>query len=675
MNPLLNITDLVDFSAVRPEHIAPAIETLSARLKDTIAKVTAPQTPATWDAVVAPLNAAMRDFERAWGVAGHLKSVVDTPALREAFNAQLPAVTQLFIDLSQNEALFGKYKAMAASDDFKQLSPVRRRIIEREIRDFRLSGADLPQDKRARVKAIGEKLSMVSQKFGENLLDATNAWEMIITDQDRLKGLPQDALDLLAANAKNAGKDGWRLTLQIPSYLPVMQYCEDRELRETLYRAYSTRASEFDGGKYDNADLMVQMLKLRHEEAVLLGFNNYAEASLATKMADTPAQVIDFLRTIARRAKPYAERDMQELRAYAAEHLNLSDMKPWDMAFVSEKLRQARYSYSDQTVKQYFTEPTVFAGLFKLAETLYGIDIRQAQASTWHPDVKYFEVFRNDEQIASFYADLYAREGKRSGAWMNNERIREDIDGTIVTPVAYLVCNFAPGVNGRPATMTHDDVTTLFHEFGHCLHHLLTEQTETAVSGINGVEWDAVELPSQFMENFAWEWDVVKGLTHHVETGETLPRELFDKMLAAKNYEAGMGTVRQIEFALFDMLLHSNFDPEKEKILDLLDAVRQEVAVSIPPSYNRFPNSFGHIFAGGYSAGYYSYKWAEVLSADAFSAFEETGILNPETGNRFKSEILARGSSRDAMDNFVAFRGREPKIDALMRHNGMSETL
>ena len=672
-NPLLNATGLIDYSAIKPTDIAPAVDQLAQQLQDTITQVTAPDTPATWEAVVQPLELATLAFTRAWGVVGHLQSVVDTPELRDAYNAKLPMVTQLFIDLSQNEALFAKYRAMKASDAFATLSDVRRRIIDREIRDFRLSGAELPETERARVKAIGERLSMLNQKFSENLLDATNAWHLLIEDEARLAGIPADTKAMYAANAKAAGQTGWRITLHFPSYLPVMQYADDRALRETVYHAFATRAAEFDGAKFDNTPLIKEILQLRQEESRLLGFANYAEASLATKMADTPKEVIAFLRDLASRAKPYAQKDMTALRAFAKETLGIDDLQPWDQAYASEKLRQARYSYFDQEVKQYFTEPTVFAGLFHLAETLYGIKIRQSTASTWHPDVKFFEVFRDNQQVAAFYADLYAREGKRSGAWMDSDRTRCYVNGELQTPVAYLVCNFAPGIDGRPATMTHDDVTTLFHEFGHCLHHLLTQQTEVAVSGISGVEWDAVELPSQFMENFAWEWDVVKQLTHHIDTGATLPRELFDKMLAAKNFQSGMACVRQVEFALFDMLLHTSFDPNVDDVQALLNDVRQEVAVSFPPAYNRFPQSFSHIFAGGYAAGYYSYKWAEVLSADAFSAFEETGILNTQTGQRFMNEILARGSSRDAMDNFIAFRGRKPSIDALMRHSGMAD--
>lgn len=674
-NPLIHIDGLIDYAAIRPEHIGEAVKVLGERLDATVAKATAAETPATWEDVVEPLNAAVELFSRAWGAAGHLKSVMDTPALRDAYNAELPAVTQRFIDLSQNEALFAKYKAMAASPEFASYDPVRARIINREIRDFRLSGADLPPAERAKVKEIGEKLSLLSQKFGENLLDATNAWDMVITDETELAGIPKDVKALFAMQAAQQEKEGWRITLQYPSYLPVMQYADNRQLRETIYRAFVTRASEFSGEKLDNTPIINEILKLRHEEAVLLGFKNYAESSLATKMADSPEEVTAFLRQLATRAKPYAERDMKEMREFAKDSLGINDMQPWDQAWVSEKLRQARYSYSDQEVKQYFTEPTVFSGLFKLIETLYSVKFEEKKVSVWHPDVKFFELTRNGEVLANLYVDLYAREGKRSGAWMDSDRSRVVVNGKVQTPVAYLVCNFAPGVNGKPSTMTHDDVTTLFHEMGHGLHHMLTQQKELAVSGINGVEWDAVELPSQFMENFAWEWAVVEGLSSHVDTGAKLPKELFEKMLAAKNFQSGLACVRQVEFALFDMLVHMDFDPEKGNFLELLDAVRKEVSVVFPPAYHRFPQSFGHIFAGGYAAGYYSYKWAEVLSSDAFAAFEEEGILNPKTGARFEAEILAQGSSRDAMDSFVAFRGRKPTLDALMRHSGMAEDL
>lgn len=670
-NPLLQLDGLIDYAAVRPEHVAPAVEAQLARVNAALEHAAAPATPATWDAVVEPLEAAANDFGRTWGVISHLQSVVDTPELRAAYNEALPKVSECFIRLSQNEALYGKYKAMRESADFETLSPVRRRLVERELRDFVLSGAALPEAERSRVKEIGERLSVVTQKFSENLLDATNAYTLDLDDDTRLKGIPADTLSLYRMQAEAAGRTGYRVTLQFPSYLPFMRYCEDRELRETLYRAFATRASEFDGGRFDNTPLLSEILALRAETAKLLGFADYGTLSLETKMAESPAEVMKFLRDLASHAKPAAERDMAELREFARETLGLDELKSWDQAFASEKLREARYSYSDAEVKRYFTEPAVFSGLFALVETLFGITIRAAEASVWHPTVKYFEVLREGRVVASFYADLYARAGKRSGAWMDGERTRTYRNGVLQTPVAYLVCNFTPGVDGAPALLTHDDVTTLFHEFGHTLHHVLTAQTESGVSGINGVEWDAVELPSQFLENFAWDERVVATLTKHVETGEKLPHELFAKMLAAKNFEAGMACVRQVEFALFDMILHTTFDPAHETVQEVLEAVRREVAVAFPPAWNRFAQSFSHIFAGGYAAGYYSYKWAEVLSCDAFGAFEEAGVLDPATGKRFLTEILERGSSRDAMENFVAFRGRKPTIDALLRLTGI----
>lgn len=670
-NPLLNLDDLIDYAAVKPEHIAPAVEHWCRRLEAALAAATDDKTPATWEAVTEPLEEAVLDLSRAWGAVGHLQSVVDTPALRDAYNAMLPKVTALFIELSQNEKLFKKYQAMAASAEFETLPPVRQRILKREIRDFVLSGAALPEAARRRVSEIGQALSQRSQKFSENLLDATNAFALVVTDEAELKGIPEDVKALYAASAKAAGVEGWRLTLQYPSYLPAMKYAENRALREKLYRAFATRAAEFDGGRWDNTPLIDEILKLRAEEASLLGFKNYGELSLATKMAASPEEAVGFLRDLARRAKPKAQADVDEVAEYAKAHLGLEKLEAWDQAWASEKLREARYSYSDAEVKRYFTEPAVFAGLFGLVEKLFGIEIREAKASVWHPDVKYFEVLRDGQKIAAFYADLYAREGKRSGAWMDGERTRALRGGRLVLPIAYLVCNFAQPVDGEPALLTHDEVTTLFHEFGHTLHHILTAQTEAAVSGINGVEWDAVECPSQFMENFAWNAEIVKTLTKHCATGEQIPDELFTKMLAARNFGSGAACVRQVEFALFDMLLHTEFDPKTQTPSGLLDAVRDEVAVIFPPAYNRFPQSFSHIFAGGYAAGYYSYKWAEVLSADCFEAFEETGVTNPETGRRFLKEILERGSSRDAMDNFIAFRGRKPAIEPLLRLDGI----
>ena len=673
-NPLLALDGFLDYAAIRPEHVAPAVHELCRRVEAALEKATAPDTPATWEAVAEPLDEATLDFARAWGAVGHLESVADTPALRDAYNAALPEVTELFLRLSQDERLFEKYREMSSGAAFEALSPVRQRIVKREIRDFVLSGADLPEPQRSRVKEIGQKLSQLSQKFSENLLDATNAFELLVGEDEaaRLEGIPADTLALYRASAEAAGKKGWRITLQFPSYLPAMKYCADRSLRETLYKAFATRAAEFDGGKYDNTPLIKEILMLRAEEASLLGFKNYGELSLATKMAKSPDEVLSFLRDLAKRSRAKAQADAAEVDDYARRELGIDDPQAWDRAYAAEKLRQARYSYSDAEAKRYFTEDAVFSGLFSLVGTLFNIEIVRAEASVWHPTVRFFEVRRDGKPIAYFYADLFAHEGKRSGAWMDGERTRCLRRGRLQLPVAYLVCNFGAPVDGKPATLTHDEVTTLFHEFGHTLHHLLTKQDEAAVSGINGVEWDAVECPSQFLENFAWDPRVAKSISHHVETGEPIPDALFEKMIAAKNFQAGAACVRQVEFALFDMLLHTAFRPESDDVGALLNAVRDEVAVVFPPAYNRFPQSFSHIFAGGYAAGYYSYKWAEVLSCDCFSAFEEEGILNPATGRRFLTEILERGSSRDAMNNFIAFRGRKPELDALLRLTGIT---
>lgn len=669
-NPLLNITDLIDYQAIRPEHIAPALDVLMGRVQDEVQKLHQFKGEPTWETIVTPLENATLDLGRAWGAVGHLQSVVDTPALRDAYNEALPKVTTLFLSLSVDETLFKLYKALRDSENFHTLTPTQQRIIEREIRDFKLSGAELPDPQRQRIQEIGQQQSMLSQKFSENLLDATNAWSYTTDDVSELAGIPEETLAMYAHNAQEAGQTGWRITLHMPSYLPLMKYADNRALREKVYRAYVTRASELDGGTYDNTPLMDEIIALRTEEAHLLGMQNFAELSLATKMATSPQEVLDFLHDLARRSQPRARQDLEDLNRFGAQ-LGLTHLEPWDRTYVSEKLREAQYAYSDNEVKRYFTESTVFQGLFHLVEHLFNIQIEASSAPTWHPDVKYFEVKRDGQKIAAFYADLYARAGKRSGAWMDSERTRCIRNGQLVTPIAYLVCNFTMPVNGQEATMTHDEVTTLFHEFGHTLHHILTQQTDVGVSGINGVEWDAVELPSQFLENFAWDRSVIANITRHVQTGQPLPDELFNKMLAAKNFESGLQCLRQVEFALFDMTLHTSFDPKKQTVQSVLDAVRQEVAVVPTPSYNRFAQSFAHIFAGGYAAGYYSYKWAEVLSSDCFSAFEENGILDVATGQKFLHEILERGSSRDAIDNFKAFRGREPQIEPLLRHTGI----
>ncbi len=684
MNPLLDFSGLPRFADFRTEHVTPAIDPLLAACRAAVKQAEAPDTPPEWDAFVAPMEDANERLGRAWGQVSHLHSVMDSPELREVYNANLPKITVYYAELGQNAALFAKYKALAASPAFATLSPARRKIVENELRDFRLGGAELPADKKARFMQVQEELAQLSAKFEENLLDATNDFAHYAEDAGELAGVPADVLEMMRAAAEADGKPGWKITLQMPSYLPVMQYADRRALRETLYRAYVTRASEFGKAEWDNTPLIAKILRLRREAAELLGFRSYAEVSLEAKMADTPAQVLEFLDELAARARPHAEKDFAEMKAFAASELGLETLEAWDNAYVSEKLRAARYSFSDQEVKQYFPEPRVLGGLFKLVETLYGLAIREDRAPVWHPDVKFYTLYdRAGQRIGQFYLDLYARASKRGGAWMDDVITRRRLPSTdgggdgIQTPVAYLNCNFSAPVGGKPALFTHDEVITLFHETGHGLHHLLTQVEDLGVSGINGVEWDAVELPSQFMENFCWEWDVLKHMTAHVDTGAPLPRELFDKMLAAKNFQAGLQMLRQVEFASFDMHLHDDFDPNgKRTAQDLIEDIRRQVAVIVPPAYNRFPNNFSHIFAGGYAAGYYSYKWAEVLSADAYALFEDEaegygGVLNPEAGHRFWSEILAQGGARPALESFKAFRGREPAIDALLRHNGM----
>lgn len=690
MNPLLNFSGLPHFADIKPEHVAPAIEELLAKNRALIEKLLADLAPPTWQNFVAPMENANERVSRAWGPVGHLNAVVNSPELREVYNATLPKITAYYAELGQNLALFDKFKALRNSPEFETLNAARKKIIENELRDFRLGGAELPDDKKKRYLEIQERQSELSAKFSDNILDATNDFTLLIESVPssqpspggsreipvELSGLPDDALQTAQEAATEAGKTGWLFTLKAPSYMPVMQFADNRTLRETMYRAYCTRASEFGKPEQDNTPLMTEIVALRGEEARLLGFANYGELSLATKMADTPDQVVKFLHELAQRARPFAEKDLTELREFARTKLGLNELHSWDIAYASEKLREQRYAFSEQEVKQYFPEDAVLAGLFKLIGTLYGLQIKPSSAPVWHEDAHFYEVrTQQNRLIGQFYLDLYARNTKRGGAWMDVVIDRRRLSAGIQTPVTYLTCNFSAPVGGKPAVFTHDEVITLFHECGHGLHHLLTEGEDIGVSGLNGVEWDAVELPSQFMENYCWEWDVLQDMTRQVDTGEKLPRALFDKMIAAKNFQSGLGMLRQVEFSLFDMVMHSNFEAGGNKsILQLLDEVRAEVALLIPPEFNRFANSFSHIFSGGYAAGYYSYKWAEVLSADAYSLFEEQGVLNPDVGARFRAEILAMGGSRDFMESFAAFRGREPSIDALLRHNGLSES-
>ena len=679
MNPLLDFSGLPRFAEIQPEHVAPALDQLLAENRALIERVASAAEPPTWDGFVAPIDDASERLSRAWGQVGHLNAVMNSPQLREVYNGNLQRVTQFYTELSQDERLFAKFKAMRAGAQYGQLTREQRKIIDNELRDFRLGGAELAPDQKLRFKAIRARLDALSARFNDNVLDATNAFSHVVSDPGELTGIPADALEAAQAAAQAEQKTGWKFTLHMPSYLPLMQYADHRPLRERMYHAYVTRASELGAAEWDNNPLIAEILTLRKEVAQLLGFESYAAFSLMPKMADSPTQVLDFLDDLAARVKPFAERDCRELAQFAREELGLPELQAWDVGWASEKLRLARYAFSEQEVKQYFPEDRVLPGMFRLVEKLYGIRIAPSQAPLWHRDVHFFDI-RNPagELIGQFYLDLYARPSKRGGAWMDDAITRKRRGERIQTPVAYLNCNFSGSVGGRPALFTHSEVTTLFHEFGHGLHHLLTRVEHRGVSGINGVEWDAVELPSQIMENFCWEWDVLQGMTAHVDApvdteGAPLPRELYEKMLAAKNFHSGMMAVRQLEFALFDMHLHHDFDPGgKLTPLDLLDQVRLRVAVVMPPRYNRFPNSFSHIFAGGYAAGYYSYKWAEVLSADAYSLFEEQGVLNPEVGARFWREILGVGGSRPALESFVAFRGREPKIEALLRHSGMA---
>ena len=675
-NPLLDFSGLPRFDAIAPEHIEPALDVLLAEADRALEAVTAPDFPPQWRAIAGVLDVATERLSCAWGAVGHLHAVADAPALRAAYAQALPRVTDFWTRLGADERLYAKYKAIDAAT----LTPPQRRAHTLALRNFVLSGAELQGDAKARFAAIQERLAELSQQFSEHVLDATDQWHAYV-DTATLAGVPADVLQTTREAALADGREGHKLSLKMPCYLPIMQFAQDSGVRELIYRAYVTRASELADSAQreaqDNGPLMREILQLRQEEAQLLGFANHAEVSLASKMAPSPAQVMRFLRDLAQRARPYAERDVAEMRAFAAESLGIRDPRPWDWTYIGEKLKEARYAFSEQDIKPYFTAPKVLAGLFKIVETLFEVSIRPDTAPLWHAGVAFYRIERHGQLVGQFYLDPGARTGKRGGAWMDGVRdrwLRPD-QGQLQTPVAHLVCNFAEGVGGKPPLLTHDDVITLFHECGHGLHHLLTQIDERDVAGISGVEWDAVELPSQFMENFCWEWSVLRHMTAHVDTGEPLPRALFDKMLAAKNFQSGLQTLRQIEFALFDMRLHTEADAALD-VQRVLREVRDEVAVLPAPAFNRMAHTFSHIFAGGYAAGYYSYKWAEVLSADAYAAFEESadahGEPSADMGRRYRQEILEVGGSRPAMESFQAFRGRAPELDALLRHQGMA---
>ena len=688
-NPLLDFTDLPRYADVKPEHISPAIQFLIQEAEKTLAEVVNNPEPASWENTEWPLLAITEKLGRAWGVVSHLNMVVSTPELREAHNLNQEAVSIFYTAMGQNEALYARYKAIAANPDFAKLSPQRQTVIQNSLRDFKLSGAELTGQDKVRHAEIATRLSVLASTFSEHVQDATDAWEKYVT-LEALAGVPAESVAQFLAQAVQAGKtDGlYRLTLQMPCYLAIMQYADNRELREEMYQAYAQRASEFDAPERDNTPVIQEKLALAREEALLLGFQSYADLSIATKMADSPEEVIDFLRGLASHAKPAAFNDKAQLSAFAADKLPKdSPLAAWDLAYFAEKLRESEYAYSEQEVKQYFPLPRVLTGLFQLINDLYDVTLQaEPKVRGWHEDVVYYTLHKNGQLIGGVYLDLYARAGKQPGAWMNDVRGRQRLpDGTVQLPVALLVCNFNSPLKTEastlPSTLNHDDIITLFHEFGHGLHHLLTQIDEIGVSGINGVVWDAVELPSQFMENFCWEWPIISQMSAHVETQAPLPKALFDKMLTAKNFQSGMQMVRQIELSLFDLLLYHTHQPS-ENWLPLLDTIRQEVAVNFPPAYNRFANSFSHIFGGGYAAGYYSYKWAEVLSADVYAAFEEAALstkIDTQTetsvhramGEHFLKTLLSQGGSRKAMDLFIDFRGRKPDNTALLKHSGL----
>lgn len=674
-NVLLSLAEEPKFDRIQTADIRPAMQEAMAEARKEIAAVKA-QSDVTWNNTVERLTDITERVGRIWGVVAHLNSVADTPELRAVYNELMPEVTVFFTEISQDIELYGRFKAIKASAAFDRLTEAQQAKLNHDLRDFVLSGAELPPEEQAQLAALHTEGAQLSAQFSQNVLDATDAFALYFDTAEPLAGIPDDALAVFAAAAQAEGKTGYKVGLQMPHYLAVMQYADNRGLREQIYRVYVTRASELsDDGKFDNTANIDRTLEIALQTAKLLGFKNYAELSLATKMADTPEQVLAFLHDLSSRAKPFAERDLAEVTAFARDNLGINDPQPWDLTYAGEKLREAKYSFSETEVKKYFPTSKVLHGLFAQINRLYGVNFIEKRVPVWHPDVRYFELENGGAIIGGVYMDLYAREGKRGGAWMNDYKGRRRFSdglkaGQIQTPTAYLVCNFTPPVGGREARLSHDEITTLFHETGHGLHHLLSQVEELGVSGINGVEWDAVELPSQFMENFCWEYDVLAAMSAHEESGEPLPRALFDKMVAAKNFQRGLFMVRQMEFALFDMLIYSESDADRLKNWpQVLDEVRREVAVIRPPAYNRFALSFGHIFAGGYSAGYYSYAWAEVLSADAYAAFEESGDVRA-TGKRFWREILAVGGSRPAAESFKAFRGREPQIDALLRHSG-----
>jgi len=676
-NPLLDLAGLPCFSQIRPEHVVPAVDALLTEARETVERLLEQTVPYTWDSLVQPLEELGQRLGRAWSPVGHLHSVADSEPLREAYNACLPKLTSWHTELGHNERLRRAYRAIADGPEYPRLNGAQRKVVDNALRDFHLAGVDLPPDKKARFKAVSEELSLLASRFQQHLLDATHAWTKHITDPATLDGLPESARALAWQAAEREALEGWVFTLELPSYTPVMSYAADRELRREMYEAYVTRASDQGphAGRWDNSQLMEDILRLRHEMAGLLGFANYAEYSLARKMARGTDEVLQFLRDLARRSKPMAQKELAEVARFAREQGGLDHLEPWDVAYYSERLRQHRYDFSQEDLRPYFAVPNVLEGLFQVASRLYGVQIRERSGvELWHPQASFYEIVGEDgESRGQFYLDLYARPHKRGGAWMDECVVRMRTARGLELPVAYLTCNFTPPVGDDPSLLIHQEVTTLFHEFGHGLHHMLTRVDYPSVSGTNGVAWDAVELPSQFLENWCWEREALDLFARHYRTGTALPDELYRKMRSARNLQSGMQMVRQLEFALFDFRLHLEYEPGAgSRLQQILDEVREEVAAIRPPAFNRFAHGFSHIFAGGYAAGYYSYKWAEVLSSDAFAVFEENGVFHRESSMHFLQTFLERGGSEDAMDLFVAFRGREPRIDALLRHSGIA---
>lgn len=672
INPLLNRDTLPSFSKIKHDHITSAVDTIITENKQAINQIELNSADPSWENFVVPLEIIDEKLSRVWSQIGHLNSVVNSEELRKEYNKNLGKISLYYSELAQNLKIFTGFKNLTLKKNYSKLSVIQKKIVNDELVGFKLGGIDLSTKKQNTFKEIKSTLSKLSAKFEENLLDSVNAFNLHITSKNILSGLPTNILKSAQLKANENKKKGWLFTLDFPTYIPLMQYADNRQLRQDMYYAYATKASELSNKKLDNTSHINEILKLKLQLANILGFEDYASMSLTTKMAKSSDQIIQFLNNLARKAKPFATKDMHDLEEIGARY-NINKIEAWDIAYLSEKIKIEKFNFSDLDIKNYFPKPKVLNGLFNLVRRLYGITITRAKTDVWHKDVEFYEIHNQRHKlIGQFYLDLYARKNKRGGAWMDEAISKFNFNGFESIPAAYLTCNFSSPSRGRPAYFTHDEVITLFHEFGHGLHHLLTDITHYSVAGIKSVEWDAVELPSQFMENFCWEWSVIKDMTEHIDTKKTMPKILFNKMIEAKNFQSGLQTLRQVEFALFDITLHSSYKPASGKFLAHLEKIRASIAIVKPPNWNRFPHSFSHIFAGGYAAGYYSYKWAEVLSADAYSLFEETGIFSKKIGNKFKNEILGRGGSRPAIKSFEAFRGRKPKIDALLKHSGLT---